>query len=351
VADPKEVEDVSTILLALLAMTVVNVEIPLHFSSEQIQTWHFVPVVTFGDDEDEILGKNVASVINDNGRYYLLDTQARKIIVIETEGVFDYHNFEGEGPGETWGASDLVKLTDRYLGLLFPLAPKLIITELQLHENLPSPMPFEILGVARNLEWNGNVFALHTKDLVEDELYFYLAVFEKNGARRADVYRDQCESCFPLWWIDQGRYALADSSIYMVPNEEYLIQEFSLSGVLLRTIEQPDYPHRDLLYAEDEYYSSARLSLGHSPDVHSLHYVNDQLLVLTSATTVADTLSFDSYHDGDTGKVIVQGPIPSPTARYFWLDDDHLAIVYGAMQASTESTDRHEVVIFERTDP
>ena len=341
----------STILLAILAMTVVNVETPLHFSSGQIQIWHFVPVITFGDDDAEILGKNVASVINDNGRYYLLDTQAKKVIIIEAEGVFDYHSFEGEGPGETWGASDLVKLTDRYLGLLFPLAPKLIITEFQLQPNLPSPMPFEIFGVARNMEWNGNVFALHTKDLVEDEMYFYLAVFEKDGARRADIYRDQCESCFPLWWLDQGRYALADSSIFMVPGEDYLIKEFSLSGSLLRTIKQTDYPHRSLLYAEDEYYSSARLSLEHSPDIHSLHYVNDQLLVLTSATTVGDTLSFNSYYDDDAGKVIVQGPRPSPTARYFWLDGNHLAIVYGAMQASTENSDRHEVVIFERTEP
>lgn len=336
------------------------------------QEWDFESVMVYGDDEDEILGKNVANVVATNGSYYLLDTQLEAVTRIFPDGTYEMIFISGEGPGECTKPMNMIQWPDEFhLGVYSPYPPGKLVNNFGTCTKWPDcscPHNFsfglnESLG--RHIIYNptADLFVINLLEVEIENLeaergvsYYRMSLFDGGGKRVVDVYQEAMLympglARFPHWWVDTAQRAFAPQSLFFVPDDSYTINQYSFEGNLLQSITQDDYPRREMTLAEEEYY----LSLDrYAPDIYGLYWLDDRLLVLTSHGLVGESLSFDSYSFGDEVKmsrVVLLGVRPSPTARYFWLHKDCLAVVYGAMQASVGTSETHEVEIYQRSEP
>lgn len=348
--------------LSLEVGIVETISFDLPVSTEQ---WDFVSTLTYGDDEDELLGQNLTSIVYANGAYYLLDAAEDKIIIVVAEGDFDEIDISGPGPGECFTPMTLIQWPDQsHVAVFNPLPP----LKLERHIDL-CPYPLEC-GCPKTFSFGQylyayhplynareDVFALNTQHGNGTSFVYRLCLLDHKGSITHTLFEELREfdpqgyNPLPLWYRNSARRNFGGKSLFFSPGDDYVVNEYSLQGELLRVLEIKDYPRRKITADERDYH---HIDGKYAPDIHSLFWTDDQLLVLNSNQTVGQDLTFDSFHFGDEvtmSKLVLPGIKPSLSARYFWIDKDTLAVVYGMMQSVLEKSEFHYVEIFQRRAP
>ena len=360
---------VFTMLLAIalnggIVKASFNTEVP-------VENWEFTSYAIYGDDDEEILGKNVGGAVYIDGICYFLDTQSGHIIKLISEGDFQRISITGEGPGECSYPMNIINWPDpHHIGIFNPHPPLTLVNNIGTcnkwpDDNCPRNFEFGQMGLGRHILYNSqaDVFVIGLLEFTVTDLktqrgisHYRTTLFSGNGQRVCNLYQEDKEyqpvgNTYPIWWLDSAQRCLTTDSVFLITGETYSINQYSLAGELIRAIEQEGYPRRQITPKEAQYYHS---DSRYAPDLHSLYWVDGRLLVLTSRGLTADNLAFDCFSFGDKlelNRVVLPGVKPSPMARYFWLSDDCLAIVYGAIQASMEVSDEHFIQVYERRRP
>lgn len=329
------------------------------------EQWDFVSVLAYGDDEDEILGQNMTSIVYANGAYYLLDASEDAVVIVTAEGDFQRINVGGPGPGECFTPMTLILWPDpSHVAMFNPLPPLKLESHIDLCPytlecSCPKTFSFGQYLYAYHILYKAqeNIFALNTQFGDGTNFIYRLCLLDYKGSISHTLFEEtrkfdpQGYNPLPLWYRNSARRTFGERSLFFSPRDDYLINEYSLQGELLRVLQVADYPRRKISSDERDYH---KIEGKYAPDIHSLFWVDDRLLVLNSNETQGQDLTFDSFHFGDEvtmTKLVLPGIKPSPSARYFWIDQDTLAIVYGMMQSVLEKSEFHYVEIFQRRAP
>jgi hypothetical protein len=218
-----------------------------------------------GEDSEDFFGLITQVVIGDEGNVYLLDTRLSEVPVYSPDGErIDTLSREGDGPGETRGPTNLIRLPDGNLGLVQMFPGKVTMIDL---EGGPLGI-FEVGGAdptAGGFMMFYDCFSGGDRLIVTGEAIAqnpptgqirtnYVAAYDMAGNEEARFIELEREMDFTRFEFDEDELdrvdfrkacSGADGRVYLAPKRnQYVIHVYTPDGQLERII-QRDYEHRD----------------------------------------------------------------------------------------------------------
>jgi hypothetical protein len=331
-----------------------------------------------GDDEDGLLLALVSEVCGDeHGNVYVLDAQLCQVHVFSPTGELLRTVFaQGEGPGETLRPRDLV-ITDKGVGVAEEFPAKVIMVD---RNGLPiddlKPMVKGAgdgnLGALTSAGFGGGQYILAGTEIkqdntraVQDRVYF-LSSFSETGEELARYCESTSQYNFQkfafserehipsFWWA----YDVAnDGTVYSACNrDEYAISVFSPDGKLIRVIEREFKPTKRTAAEKKRFHDMIEASLKGFPFEYTLEVEDyepvidyfhrgirldgDGNLWVTSSRGIRDhtggaAMVYDVFDpDGHfTRQVAIECEANMQFDGLFWVSDDQVVLVTGAMSA------------------
>ncbi|MDD5749822.1 MAG: hypothetical protein PHO91_03520 [Patescibacteria group bacterium] len=339
-----------TILLCLTA-TVAVVLSPFNPAPPDTIFWHFEELVSYGqsqnhfaDEGEELELLKVATnvIMGEDGIFYIIDSGLSQVIQWPGSNgqKFQIYNIGGEGPGLCPLPPRTIIQYGKWFAMLNPIPLRIIFTDLKGEKYPPLTIsnPEMILAVA--LDVTDDSFVVNTVMQLNHEWKYTLSLLDKEGQLQTvfkEEYKDRTENRFPVFF-HRNRWTILGNELAVVVDMEGTIQIFSLNGDLKRQIAFPQYLKN-------------KVSVG--PDnciIHGLFSVNEELWTLLRIET-----EFLQFHVPEKGQlVVIKGVRPSTRAEYHWLNQDHLAVVYGfadKLFGYQGDEEHHMVTIYRRRLP
>lgn len=301
-----------------------------------VEYWRFESQFSYGDDEEELL-QTGSQVIMVDQNYYILDASLSTVIKVSSDGSWQEISVKGEGPGECYFPNSLVKGPNGFV-LLKTLPPVLVYTDLTKTTQAPDQRMIENGIFARNLYYpnQGEEFLVNIISAQENRYFYTLSLINQTGEISITLLQTERmpEEDFPVWFY-RNSWAVNDGKIAVINDYDYSVTVYNLNGAVIENIHGPKNNSQNRSYTGSV--------------LQGVFYAGQTLLILPFGSD--DLLEF---HAPEEKKIIrLEGVKASSQAQYFWLDKDHLAVMYGWADKvfHTGREEEHLVTFFRRKRP
>lgn len=331
-----------------------------------------------GDDEDGMLLALISEVCGDeDGNVYVFDAQLCQVHVFSPTGELLRTLFaQGEGPGETLRPRDLV-ITDKGVGVAEEFPAKVIMVD---RNGLPITNLIATvkgggdgnMGALTSAGFGAGRFILAGTEIrmdntraVQDRIYF-VSSFAETGEELVRFHESRSQYNFqkfefserdhvpPFWWaydID------SEGNVYVsCDRDDYAVSVFSPDGKLIRVIEREFKPTKRSAPEKKRFYDMVEAALKGAPFEYTLEVEDyapvidyfhrgvrldgDGNLWVTSSEGLRDhtggaTMVYDVFDPAGhfARQVAIDCGANMQFDGLFWVSDDRVVLVTGAMSA------------------